>query len=703
MTPRWATSASSSSRCSAARSATARLRPRVTVVRAVGRERGGAHGTIVADKWPARTGQFRDDFNRTLHDRTPSPSRLDRDRPGAARRPARRPGPGPDHGRHAGRPATGCRAAGRSRPTSACRAVGGRAGLRPARRRGLARGPAGLGDLRRRRRPHARRAAPPQRRSRDRPGDRCSGWTPAPRGSTRGTPPAWRRAWREVSAATPPRGLRRPARPARAARGARRPPGPHPRPRRRPRRGGRDRRAPPTGCGTCSTVLPPGPVALEDPGYRAAVETVLAASAARCATCPRSAPVTDLTGAVGGVRHPCPPAPARPGDVRRRPADPAGRRPRPPARSWSRTTTTPSSATTSRRCRRWPRLDRDRVAYLGTAEQVRAPEPAAGLAGPAGRPARRGQPNAARSPTTPRRGRCSGPSSSLLRDGYVDKVVRSARRVYAARAPRVAAALAPYGEIAGPVAGMYATVLMPADRAARRAHRAARSAAGFEVPLLADNCRSHGSAGWSWASAAAPTRSWTARWRCWSRPSPADQAGSAAEGGVRRGPLALDLAAQEVRRAPQQREDRAQDEHHRHHEAEPDRGRPGSPSRARRPTRARSIPASSRQATVSPSPTASAVPGGTSAMVIITGVVSPSVIASRRAPRRTCRGAASAGTATGASSLTAPLEHRAGLADGDDRAGDQHRAGAERVAERLARLGERRGLVDRVGEPGHRR
>ena len=107
----------------------------------------------------------------------------------------------------------------------------------------------------------------------------------------------------------------------------------------------------------------------------------------------------------------------------------------------------------------------------------------------------------------PRRGRCSGPSSSLLRDGYVDKVVRSARRVYAARAPRVAAALAPYGELAGPVAGMYATVLMPATRGPA-AHQAAL-AAGFEVPLLADYCRRPGSAAWSWASAGAPTRSST--------------------------------------------------------------------------------------------------------------------------------------------------------------------------------------------------
>jgi GntR family transcriptional regulator/MocR family aminotransferase len=77
---------------------------------------------------------------------------------------------------------------------------------------------------------------------------------------------------------------------------------------------------------------------------------------------------------------------------------------------------------------------------------------------------------------------------ALLRDGYVDKVVRSARRVYAERAPRVAAALAPYAEAAGPSAGMYSTWLLPpAD--ALRAREAARRA-GFDVPLLSDYCRS---------------------------------------------------------------------------------------------------------------------------------------------------------------------------------------------------------------------
>ena len=50
---------------------------------------------------------------------------------------------------------------------------------------------------------------------------------------------------------------------------------------------------------------------------------------------------------------------------------------------------------------------------------------------------------------------------TLLRDGWVDKVVRAARRVYAERAPRVAAALSPYAELAGPLAGMYSTWLLP--------------------------------------------------------------------------------------------------------------------------------------------------------------------------------------------------------------------------------------------------
>ena len=77
---------------------------------------------------------------------------------------------------------------------------------------------------------------------------------------------------------------------------------------------------------------------------------------------------------------------------------------------------------------------------------------------------------------------------SLLREGYLDQVVRSARRVYAERAPRVAAALSPYAEPAGPVAGMYSTWLLPARVAV--AVRDEAAAAGFGINLLADYCRS---------------------------------------------------------------------------------------------------------------------------------------------------------------------------------------------------------------------
>jgi GntR family transcriptional regulator/MocR family aminotransferase len=76
---------------------------------------------------------------------------------------------------------------------------------------------------------------------------------------------------------------------------------------------------------------------------------------------------------------------------------------------------------------------------------------------------------------------------SLLRDGYVDQVVRSARKTYAARAERVLGALAGRAEPIQPVAGMYATVPLPASTTRRVADSA--RAAGFELPLLRDYCR----------------------------------------------------------------------------------------------------------------------------------------------------------------------------------------------------------------------
>jgi GntR family transcriptional regulator/MocR family aminotransferase len=77
---------------------------------------------------------------------------------------------------------------------------------------------------------------------------------------------------------------------------------------------------------------------------------------------------------------------------------------------------------------------------------------------------------------------------AMLRDGYVDRLLRSARRVYAQRWRLVTDRLAPYGRIDGGVAGMYAVLHLP-PRATEQAIRAAR-AAGFDLPSLADYCRS---------------------------------------------------------------------------------------------------------------------------------------------------------------------------------------------------------------------
>ena len=78
---------------------------------------------------------------------------------------------------------------------------------------------------------------------------------------------------------------------------------------------------------------------------------------------------------------------------------------------------------------------------------------------------------------------------TLIRDGYLDRVIRSARRVYAERAHRVSEALEPYAtpSTATP-AGMYTTWLLPHEEAVRA--RDAALAAGYQVNLLADYCRS---------------------------------------------------------------------------------------------------------------------------------------------------------------------------------------------------------------------
>jgi GntR family transcriptional regulator/MocR family aminotransferase len=78
---------------------------------------------------------------------------------------------------------------------------------------------------------------------------------------------------------------------------------------------------------------------------------------------------------------------------------------------------------------------------------------------------------------------------AMLRDGHVDRLIRSARRVYAARSEAVSRRLAAYGPVQGSGAGMYVTVTL-AEEAARRVSAAARKA-GFDVPVLSLYARTH--------------------------------------------------------------------------------------------------------------------------------------------------------------------------------------------------------------------
>lgn len=299
----------------------------------------------------------------------------------------------------------------------------------------------------------------------------------------------WRRAWREVSTATPPRGYDDP-------RGL-------PELRRLlAERLGRLRgldvdadEVVVTG-GTTDGLrhllhtLRPGPVALEDPGYRAAVATVEGLGRA-VVDLPALAPVTDLRGVVAAYvtpAHQHPLGRVLPAADRATLLEAAGT-----ARalvieddydSEFRYDVAPVPALAS--------LDRDRVAYLGTAAKSVAPSLRLGWLVPP--PALLGALHARRTLT---HDAAPWPVQraflALLRDGYVDRVVRSARRVYAQRAPRVAAALSPYAELAGPLAGMYSTWLLPQADAVRARDAARR--AGFEVNLLADYARSSGLTG----------------------------------------------------------------------------------------------------------------------------------------------------------------------------------------------------------------
>jgi GntR family transcriptional regulator/MocR family aminotransferase len=74
---------------------------------------------------------------------------------------------------------------------------------------------------------------------------------------------------------------------------------------------------------------------------------------------------------------------------------------------------------------------------------------------------------------------------AMLRDGHVDRLIRSARKMYAARGAAIREVMP--GRLTSPVAGMYVTIELSADQTIA-AVKAAR-AAGLELPKLSDYTR----------------------------------------------------------------------------------------------------------------------------------------------------------------------------------------------------------------------
>lgn len=292
----------------------------------------------------------------------------------------------------------------------------------------------------------------------------------------------WRRAWRDVAAATPPPGYDDPRglpelRAEIAARLA--------------RTRGLDVDADDVRVTVGTTdglrhllgALAPGPVGVEDPGYRAAVATVEAAGR-RVVDLPPGAAGADLGGLAAAYvtpAHQHPLGRTMSGAERLALLDAAGEAGallvEDDYDSEFRYDVAPIPALAS--------LDRERVAYLGTTSKSVSPSLRLGwLVPPGGLGARIDAQRARTHDAAP--WPVQRAYLSLLREGYVDRVVRSARRTYAARAERVVEALG--GHLDGAVAGMYATFPLPTDTAHRA--RDAALAAGFDVPLLDDYCRS---------------------------------------------------------------------------------------------------------------------------------------------------------------------------------------------------------------------
>ena len=72
---------------------------------------------------------------------------------------------------------------------------------------------------------------------------------------------------------------------------------------------------------------------------------------------------------------------------------------------------------------------------------------------------------------------------AMLRDGYLDQAVRRGRRLYADRRTHTVAALSPYGQVIGQDAGLHVTLLLPDDADDLRIAAAARQAGVVVAPL----------------------------------------------------------------------------------------------------------------------------------------------------------------------------------------------------------------------------
>ena len=209
-------------------------------------------------------------------------------------------------------------------------------------------------------------------------------------------------------------------------------------------------------------ALPPGDVGHEDPGYRAAAEAILASGRA-LRDLPAAEPVTDLGGVVAAYvtpAHQHPLGPVMPGSARLALIDAAARAGAVVIEddydSEFRYDVAPVPALAA--------LDRDRVAYLGTTSKTVAPSMRLGwLVAPTA--LHRAILARGRSPMTSRRGRSSARSSpcSATATSTRSCAPPAGRTPPGPRGSRDV--LRPHAEPILPVAGMYATVPMPQSRA----------------------------------------------------------------------------------------------------------------------------------------------------------------------------------------------------------------------------------------------